>query len=160
MKRLAAIALALVALAVPVGAQESDPVNITADKFVVDDVGGIATFTGNVVVKRKKLTVWAPKVVAKDADRPTTSPTMIDETLSSSTPPSASGTSVPRSPSAPHRLTSSRASALVSSSDCGSNRITSRLLRSAGRIWSRRAVAVLLASAHTASRPDTMAGST
>ena len=65
MKRLAAIALALVALAVPVGAQESDPVNITADKFVVDDVGGIATFTGNVVVKRKKLTVWAPKVVVE-----------------------------------------------------------------------------------------------
>ena len=65
MKRLVSIALVLAALAVPVGAQEKDPVNITADKFVVDDVGGVATFTGNVVVKRKKLTVWAPKVVVE-----------------------------------------------------------------------------------------------
>ena len=65
MRRLLAITFALLALAVPVGAQEKDPVNITADKFVVDDVGGVATFTGSVVVKRKKLTVWAPKVVVE-----------------------------------------------------------------------------------------------
>jgi lipopolysaccharide export system protein LptA len=65
MRQLVAIVLALLALGVPAGAQEADPVNITADKFVVDDVGGVATFTGSVVVKRKKLTVWAPKVVVE-----------------------------------------------------------------------------------------------
>lgn len=65
MIRLVAVALTLLALVLPVGAQEKDPVNITADKFVVDDVGGVATFTGSVVVKRKKLTVWAPKVVVE-----------------------------------------------------------------------------------------------
>lgn len=65
MRRVLAVLLALLALTVPIGAQEKDPVNITADKFVVDDVGGVATFTGSVVVKRKKLTVWAPKVVVE-----------------------------------------------------------------------------------------------
>ncbi|OJX49278.1 MULTISPECIES: LptA/OstA family protein [unclassified Devosia] len=65
MMRLLAVALALFALALPVGAQEADPVNITADNFVVDDAARVATFTGGVVVKRKKLTVWAPKVVVE-----------------------------------------------------------------------------------------------
>lgn len=44
-------------------AADPDPVQITADKFVVDDANHVATFTGNVVVKRINLTVWAPKVV-------------------------------------------------------------------------------------------------
>ena len=66
MMRLAlAFALVLLAVAAPAPAQEKDPVNITADKFVVDDVKRIATFTGQVVVKRKTLTVWAPKVVVE-----------------------------------------------------------------------------------------------
>ena len=45
--------------------------------------------------------VCAPKVVANDAARPMASPTTIDETLSISTPPNASGASVPRSPRSP-----------------------------------------------------------
>jgi lipopolysaccharide export system protein LptA len=67
-----ALAAALVlALLLPAAAQEKDPVNITADQFVVDDVKRVATFTGQVVVKRKALTVWAPKVVVEyGADGP------------------------------------------------------------------------------------------
>jgi len=62
---LAALGL-LLALALPVGAAaDKDPVNITADNFVVDDQAHVATFTGGVVVKRNKLTVWAPKVVVE-----------------------------------------------------------------------------------------------
>lgn len=41
----------------------ADPVKITADQFVVDDNSSTATFTGNVVVERTNLTVWAPAVV-------------------------------------------------------------------------------------------------
>lgn len=52
----AVFALSLAALA-------EDPVNITADKFVIDESVNVATFTGNVVVTRKTLTVWAPTVV-------------------------------------------------------------------------------------------------
>ncbi len=66
MTRLVTVVFAIVvALAAPVAAQEADPVNITADKFVVDDVARVATFTGQVVVKRRTLTVWAPKVVVE-----------------------------------------------------------------------------------------------
>jgi len=61
MKHLA-LALALSVLT-PAIALAADPVKITADKFVVDDEANIATFTGNVVVIRKDMTVWAPKVV-------------------------------------------------------------------------------------------------
>jgi lipopolysaccharide export system protein LptA len=46
----------------------ADPVNITAEQFVVDDNQQIATFTGKVVVKRSNLTVWAPKVVVDYGD--------------------------------------------------------------------------------------------
>ncbi|MEO6014279.1 MAG: lipopolysaccharide transport periplasmic protein LptA [Devosia sp.] len=56
------IAIAL-SLLMPAAARAADPVKITADKFVVDDEANIATFTGNVVVIRKDMTVWAPKVV-------------------------------------------------------------------------------------------------
>jgi lipopolysaccharide export system protein LptA len=63
MRRLAAALLLILAAAVAPGAAESDPVKITADKFVVDDEAHIATFTGKVVVVRTNLTVWAPKVV-------------------------------------------------------------------------------------------------
>jgi lipopolysaccharide export system protein LptA len=76
MKRLLAAIFAAIALAAPVAAQSplnltsggGDPVNITADKFVVDEENNNATFTGNVVVKRKTLTVWAPKVVVDYGD--------------------------------------------------------------------------------------------
>lgn len=63
------VLLGLVALAGPAAAQQQgDPVNITADQFVVDESSKVATFTGNVVVKRKKLTVTAPKVVVEYGD--------------------------------------------------------------------------------------------
>jgi lipopolysaccharide export system protein LptA len=69
MTRLILALLALIiALAPAFGAAEKDPVNITADKFVVDEASHVATFTGQVVVKRKKLTVWAPKVVVEYGD--------------------------------------------------------------------------------------------
>lgn len=59
------------ALAVAIGllaaapAAASDPVQITGDTFVVDDVNHVATFTGKVVVVRKALNVWAAKVVVE-----------------------------------------------------------------------------------------------
>jgi lipopolysaccharide export system protein LptA len=58
---LGVLAVAIALFAVPALAQ--DPINITADQFVVDEAANVATFTGNVVVTRKTLTVWAPKVV-------------------------------------------------------------------------------------------------
>lgn len=54
--------------AAPVAAQEADPVKITADKFVIDEVAQVATFTGQVVVIRNDLTVWAPMVVVDYGD--------------------------------------------------------------------------------------------
>lgn len=62
MKRVRAALFAALLLAAPAAAAD-DPVNITADKFVIDESADQATFTGNVVVKRRSLTVWAPKVV-------------------------------------------------------------------------------------------------
>ena len=50
-------------------------------------------------------------------------------------------------------LTTAGASSDVLASDCGSSRMTSRILRSAGRACSRREVPVGLASVHTSSRP-------
>lgn len=64
MRRLLGVLVVASLLAVaPVAAQEADPVTITADKFVLDEVAQVATFTGQVVVIRKDLTVWAPTVV-------------------------------------------------------------------------------------------------
>jgi hypothetical protein len=57
------------------------------------------------------------------------------------------------------RLTTAWASRDVSASDCGSRRMTSRRLRIAGRICSRSAVPVGLASVQITSRPAAMAGS-
>lgn len=62
MRRLVA-AFAISLIAAVVQAATPDPVKITADKFVVDDTAHMATFTGQVVVTREDLTVWAPKVV-------------------------------------------------------------------------------------------------
>lgn len=44
------------------------PVEITADLFVVDDAARLATFTGNVVILRDDMTVWAPRVVVDYGD--------------------------------------------------------------------------------------------
>ena len=43
----------------------ADPVKITSDQFVVDDAGHTATFTGDVVVTRTNLTVWADSVLVE-----------------------------------------------------------------------------------------------
>lgn len=60
---LGVLAVASLLAVAPVAAQEADPVTITADQFVLDEVAQVATFTGQVVVVRKDLTVWAPTVV-------------------------------------------------------------------------------------------------
>lgn len=44
-------------------ARAAEEVKITADQFIVDDAKSTATFTGNVVVERSNLKVWAPSVV-------------------------------------------------------------------------------------------------
>jgi lipopolysaccharide export system protein LptA len=62
MKRPALLFAALLALVSPVLAAEN-PVEISADQFVVDEGKREAVFTGNVVMKRADLTVWAAKVV-------------------------------------------------------------------------------------------------
>lgn len=54
--------LALALVATPAFAQQK--VNITADKFNLDEQTNTAVFTGNVVVVHPTVTVWAPKVVA------------------------------------------------------------------------------------------------
>ena len=59
---------------------------------------------------------------------------MIEETLSSSTPPNDSGTSVPSSPSPPQRWMSVRASAQSFCSSCSSTGITS-VVRNSSAVW-------------------------
>ncbi len=55
------LALALVAgLAAPALGQQ---VEVTADSFTIDEPNRAATFTGNVVVNRSGLTLWADRVV-------------------------------------------------------------------------------------------------
>ena len=46
----------------------ADQVKVTADKFVVENATQSATFTGNVVVTRTGLTMWAPKMVVAYGD--------------------------------------------------------------------------------------------
>lgn len=41
---------------------------ITGDTFVIDEASGTATFSGNVVVERTGLTVWAAKVLIEYGD--------------------------------------------------------------------------------------------
>jgi lipopolysaccharide export system protein LptA len=52
----------LIALLTPPALAES-PIEVTADTFVVDQAKSEATFTGNVVITRSDLTVWADKVL-------------------------------------------------------------------------------------------------
>lgn len=61
MRRASVVALLLFALALPAVAQDA-PVKVTADTFVVNESKSSATFTGNVVVIRDDLTVWANEV--------------------------------------------------------------------------------------------------
>ena len=62
MKLLAALAIVLTtALAVPTVAAE--PVNVSADDFTIDQNNNNATFSGNVVITRTGLKLWADKVV-------------------------------------------------------------------------------------------------
>jgi lipopolysaccharide export system protein LptA len=60
MRRLLFIALLVLGIA-PALAQS--PIEVTADSFVVDQVKSEATFTGNVVITRADLKVWADKVL-------------------------------------------------------------------------------------------------
>lgn len=60
MKQLAALVLALL-FALP--AMAAEPVNVTADNFTVDQNNNNAVFTGNVVITRTGLKLWADKVV-------------------------------------------------------------------------------------------------
>jgi lipopolysaccharide export system protein LptA len=67
MRRVLALLLLLAAappaLAATAGLGGADPIKITGDTFVINDAEHTATFTGQVVVLRSKLTVWAAKVV-------------------------------------------------------------------------------------------------
>lgn len=61
MMRLAAALVLACVVAGPALAQE-DKVKVTADTFVVNEANSSATFSGNVVVVRSDLTVWADEV--------------------------------------------------------------------------------------------------
>src|SRR5690606_2961203 len=61
MIRLAALLVALLAFAGVAHAES--PVEVTADTFTVDQAKSEALFSGNVVVKRSDLTVWAERVL-------------------------------------------------------------------------------------------------
>jgi len=57
----ALVILFATALALPVSAAE--PVNVSADDFTIDQNNNNATFSGNVVITRTGLQLWADKVV-------------------------------------------------------------------------------------------------
>lgn len=63
MRRLLLLAALLLAPGAAFAEETPNPVKITSDKFQVDDNAHLATFTGKVVVIRRDLTVWAPRVV-------------------------------------------------------------------------------------------------
>jgi len=52
----------------PALAQSGDQVKITGDNFDIDQKTKEAVFTGNVVVKQVKFTLWAPRVIAYYGD--------------------------------------------------------------------------------------------
>lgn len=62
MKLRAALALALMTL-VALPAVSAEPVNVSADDFTIDQNNNNATFSGNVVITRTGLQLWADKVV-------------------------------------------------------------------------------------------------
>lgn len=59
------VCLALVALCFSAAAAFAAgiPVKVTADTFTVDQAAHLATFTGNVVITRSDMSMWAEKVV-------------------------------------------------------------------------------------------------
>ncbi len=61
MRRASLYALAFALLAAPALAQDN-PVKVTADTFTINEAQSAATFSGNVVVVRDDLTVWANEV--------------------------------------------------------------------------------------------------
>jgi lipopolysaccharide export system protein LptA len=71
MKRLATLFALVIVVPLAMGASANgalggkDPIKITGDKFVVNDAKKTATFTGQVVVLRTKLTIWASQVVVE-----------------------------------------------------------------------------------------------
>lgn len=62
MSRFFLVIAGLLCLLLPALAQQN-PVEITADRFVVNEGAAQATFTGNVVVKQTGVTVYAQKLV-------------------------------------------------------------------------------------------------
>jgi lipopolysaccharide export system protein LptA len=60
--RTASYLLAVLIALIPVAARAENPVKITADTFVINEADSQAIFTGNVIVIRPGLTVWADKV--------------------------------------------------------------------------------------------------
>lgn len=62
MKLRATLALALMTL-VALPAVAAEPVNVSADDFTIDQNNNNATFSGNVVITRTGLQLWADKVV-------------------------------------------------------------------------------------------------
>ena len=62
MKLLAALVI-LFATALALPASAAEPVNVSADDFTIDQNNNNATFSGNVVITRTGLQLWADKVV-------------------------------------------------------------------------------------------------
>lgn len=60
--RTLAIVIALFIAPVHQAQGQPNPVQVTADSFVLNEVAREATFTGNVVVSRNGLTLWADRV--------------------------------------------------------------------------------------------------
>ncbi|MEO6394594.1 MAG: LptA/OstA family protein [Devosia sp.] len=64
-----ALAVLVIVLSALIGvALAATPVEISADQFAVEESVKKATFSGNVVVKREGLTLWAGKVVVDYGD--------------------------------------------------------------------------------------------
>ncbi len=57
------LAIVLLALAPPVLAQTTQPVEIVADRFVIKERQNQSEFSGNVVVTQPDLVVWADRVI-------------------------------------------------------------------------------------------------
>ncbi len=62
-RRAVALALAFAIIGTPAFAQTTQPVEITADRFVIKEQQNQAEFSGNVVVTQPDLKVWADRVI-------------------------------------------------------------------------------------------------
>lgn len=72
MRRAWPIITLLLALLAPVPVLAQSPVEITADKTVMNDAKREVVFTGEVIVVHPTVTVWAPEVVATYGEGGTT----------------------------------------------------------------------------------------